>query len=515
MNDFSSAKGIVYLVGAGPGDPGLLTVRGRQCLELAHVVVYDNLANPELLNWVPADCERIFAGKMADQHTKSQDEINAILLDRARQGKTVVRLKGGDPFVFGRGGEEARYLAEHGIEWQVVPGITSAIAAPAYAGIPVTHRGLAGDLHIVTGHESDDPDGATVNWPALAQCEGTIVFLMGVKNLEYIVGELMDNGRPPDTPIALVHWGTMPEQETLISTLDRVVDDSRAAHVKPPVVGIVGDVVNLRQHLAWYEQRALAGLRIAVTRPYDENRRLQDRLYADGAHVAVTPTLRVVPLVPDGAGKKLVKLLADGHYDWLVLTSANGVRHLTGYLLATGCDLRALAGCRIAAIGERTALALRDVGLAPDLVAGNATQEGIAAELTARHPKRVLIARATLARPVLENLLHQGGINSDILPLYETVPNVTGIAHLKDLLQQKKIDVITFTSARTFNSLAAACPGEELAHLLASVAVAVIGPVTRAAVEAAGVTVTMEAESADMDSLATSIAQWRRAPVSG
>ncbi len=502
-------NGIVYLVGAGPGDPGLITVRGVDCLRRADVVVYDNLANPDLLRYAPHDAEVIYAGKMADQHTKTQDEINEILVEKARQGLTVVRLKGGDPFLFGRGGEEAGQLKENGIRWEVVPGVTSAIAVPAYAGIPVTHRSVNGSLHIVTGHENRDGLGADIDWSVLAKSQGTLVFLMGVKNLPMISEELMKHGMPGDMPVAMVQWGTLAEQKTVVSTLEHMVADVSAAGIKPPAVGIVGNVVKLREELAWFEKRPLFGTRVAVTRPAEENDTLAAHLQALGADVVRTPTLQVVPLELSSEGRDQLQAMGRGAFDWIVITSGNGARLFCDLLLKFGKDARWLAGCKVAAIGERTADALRDRGLIADLVATDARQEGLLKELLAVDPRRVLIARALQARPVLEESLSAAGVEVQILPLYQTIPDTVGIGRLKNWLKRGKLHVVTFTSARTFEAFAEALD-EPPRDALSGVAAAVIGPITKAAVEGAGVPVAVVSPIATMEALAESILAQRQ-----
>lgn len=508
MTTSSEKQGIVYLVGAGPGDPGLITVRGAECLRRADVVVYDNLASPLLLDLAPVAAERIYAGKKAEHHYKTQDEINALLVDRARAGHTVVRLKGGDPFVFGRGGEEAEFLEDYSIPWEVVPGITSAIAAAAYAGIPVTHRHINGSVHIVTGHESDSDSGAQIDWAQLAAAGGTIVVLMGVKNLPRISAELTTHGLAPDTPVALVRWGTTPRQQTLITTLANAATDATAAGIKPPAVCIIGEVVRLREKIAWVERRPLFGLRIAVTRPQDENARLSTLLRDAGAEVVQTPTLEKIPSTDLLLAKEMTTRLDTGEFDWIAITSGHGAREFAARLQEAGRDMRALARSRVAAIGQRTAQALRSLGIAPDLLVEDSTQEGLAAALIAQGASNVLVPRATQARDELESRLTSAGIPITVWPVYSMIPHAAGIAALLQHLDQGSIDLVTFTSARTFEALAEAA-GETLQSRLRTVKIAVIGPITRAAIQGAGFDVAMESTRPDMESLAASILQWR------
>jgi len=502
------STGKVYLVGAGPGDAGLITVRGMQCLQRADVVVYDNLANPELLRHAPATAERVYAGKKANQHHKTQDEIHEILLERAQSGKFVVRLKGGDPFLFGRGGEEAEWLTQHGIAWEVVPGVTSAIAVPAYAGIPVTHRSVNGSLHVVTGHENQEGLGADIDWQVFAKSRGTIVLLMGVKNLGRISEELQSHGMSAQTPVAIVEWGTRARQRTVVSTLEHIAADAAAAAIKPPATTVIGEVVRLRESLAWVEKRPLFGWRVAVTRPVDQNASLATALEELGAEAIITPTLKLVELEGDPETAAEMGKLAAGEYDWLVFTSANGVRAFARLWMEAGHDVRTLAGCKVAVIGTRTGDAARRWGLKPDITATDSTQEGIAEMLMAEHARRVLIARAREARPVLRELLLQSGAEVSVLPVYETVPDEEGIARLQELLEAGRVDAVTFTSAKTFQVLAEA-GGQAMIDLLNRCTVGVIGPVTREEVENAGVKVATMALDADVVALARALAEHR------
>lgn len=504
----SDEKGKVYLVGAGPGDVGLLTLRGAECLRRADVVIYDNLANPALLRFAPAGAELIYAGKKADQHTKSQDEINALLVERARAGLTVVRLKGGDPFLFGRGGEEAAYLIDNAIPWEVVPGVSSAIAVPAYAGIPVTHRSVNGSLQVVTGHENVEGLGADLDWSVLAQSRGTIVMLMGVKNLGFISRQLVEHGMSPATPVALVQWGTRAQQKTLVSNLDKVVDDVAAHGIRPPAITIIGEVVSLRQTLAWVEQRPLFGVRVAVTRPLGENDELTRRLEELGAEVLHTPTLELVPLEPTGSEQQSLAELSRGGFDWLIFTSGNGVRHFMRVWKQGGYDVRQLGGTRIAVVGDRTAGALEPMGIRPDVIARDSSQEGLAAELAARDCRRVLIARAQEARPVLEDELAKAGKDVGILPVYRMDACASGIAYLEELLESKALEVVTFTSARTFTAWAEAGQSDTRA-LMDGVAAAAIGPVTAGALKDAGIHPAIVSDRADMGTLADAICRWK------
>jgi uroporphyrinogen III methyltransferase / synthase len=503
----ASTSGTVYLVGAGPGDAGLLTIRGAECLASAGAVVYDFLANEALLAYAPADAERVYVGKQAGQHAKSQSEINDLLVQHARAGRTVVRLKGGDPFLFGRGGEEAIHLREHGIAFEVVPGVSSAIAVPAYAGIPVTHRRINVSLHIVTGHEDDEKDEAGIEWDVLARTEGTLVFMMGVGNLGRIVHELTSRGKPADTPIAVIRWGTMPEQETLVSTLARVTGEVRKRNFHPPAVIVIGPVVELRELINWAESKPLFGMRIALTRPREQSARLAATLRQAGADVVITPSICIVPRELSPAIHRELEMLSG--YDWVVFTSANGVGTFMQLLFEMKLDARALANCRIAAIGTRTADALLAAGLRADTVPGEFTQESLSHALRVTRGDRVLIPRASVARDVLEKSLEERGAKVHSIPMYDTIADRTGIADLRHALTRGRIHLATFTSASTIQKFAEAVKEEDIPRLFADVTIASIGPVTSDALRAHRLQVHVEAKTATAEGLAEAILEHR------
>jgi uroporphyrinogen III methyltransferase / synthase len=442
----TSAKGKVYLVGAGPGDPELLTLKGLRALKEADVVVYDRLANPRLLENAPAEAELVYVGKEAQRHASPQEDINALLVERALAGKTVCRLKGGDPFVFGRGGEEAETLAAAGVEWEYVPGISSAIAAPGYAGIPVTHRGLCSTFTVVTAHEDPSKGGSTLNWAALAALD-TVVFLMGVERLDHLTVRLMEHGRAPETPVAVVSWGTYPRQATVEGTLATITDLARAASLSPPAVTIVGQVAAKREVLRWFDNRPLFGKRIVVTRPREQAEALGRLIEAAGAEAIYGPAIRIRRLPhPDlmGLGEP---------YDWVVFTSANGVNSLRSSLKEADLDIRALGRARIAAIGPETARSAECAGLRVDFVPSRYVAEQVAAEFP--EPlggKRVLIPRAKEAREVLPELWRERGATVDVLPVYESVPDVEGAARLRERLAAGEVDAVTFTASSTVRS---------------------------------------------------------------
>ncbi len=473
----------VFLVGAGPGDPGLLTRRGAEVLALADVVVYDRLAAPALLDLAPPGAERISVGKAPGRAEAGQDEINALLVAHARDGKRVVRLKGGDPFVFGRGGEEAEALQSAGVAFEVVPGVTSALAAPAYAGIPVTHRGLARSVTIVTGHEDPTQDAAGVDWASLARAGGTLVILMGASRIDAIAGALRDAGLPADTPVAAVQRGTRPDQATLRATLATIGDAAPAA----PAAIVVGPVAAL--DLAWFEQRPLFGRTVVVTRAREQASGLRAALEQLGAAVAELPAIVVEPLP--------VTLPDLERFTWLVLTSANGVEALFAALHAAGRDARALAGLRVAVIGPGTAAALEAHGVRADLLPDRFVAEALLDGFPApgRTGEAVLVARAEHARDVLPDGLAARGYAVEVLPLYVTRPAPPD-ADVVAALRAGRVDAVTFTSSSTVTNFCDAVGPLEHPPLVVS-----IGPVTSATARERGLRVDAEASVHTIDGL--------------
>ena len=497
--------GTVYLVGAGPGDPGLITVRGRQCLEAADVIVYDRLVDPRLLSLAKAGARLVYVGKAADRHTLSQAEINSLLVAEARAGHAVVRLKGGDPFVFGRGGEEAEALVAAGLPFVVVPGVTSAVAAPAYAGIPVTHRDCASALAIVTGHEDPNKDESRIAWDKLAGSAGTIVFLMGMENLPGIVRQLRRHGRPADTPVALVRWGTRPNQETLVGTLGDIVQKVADAGFAAPAVAVVGDVVRLRDKLRWFDRRPLFGRRILVTRAREQASALSALLEEQGAQVWELPTIKIVPPADFGPAERALDAL--DAFDWLVFTSANGVERTLQYLMMRGKDARVFGRTLLAAIGPATAAALAAYGLRADYVPTEYVAEAVAAGLLARgvDGKRVLLARAGGARDVLAQELRRGGAQVTDVAVYDVaVPEAPDEAAAQ-LLREGRLDVVTFTSSSTVRHFAAMFRGLDLEAALARTIVACIGPITARTARELGLRVDVQAREYTIPGLVRSI----------
>lgn len=469
-------EGKVSLVGAGPGDPGLITVRGLERLRQADVVVYDRLVSPELLRHVRPDAEVVYVGKQGGAHTMRQEEINRLLVDRGRSGKRVVRLKGGDPFVFGRGGEEALAVAEAGLPFEVVPGVTSAVAAPAYAGIPVTHRGVASSFAVVTGHEDPSKDQTGHRWEHLATGPDTLVFLMGVENLEPISQALLAHGRPPDTPAALVRWGTTPEQQVLSGSLGDILQKARESDFRPPAVLVVGEVVGLRDRLRWYDSWPLLGRRILVTRSREQASQLSEAILALGGRPIEFPTIRVVPLDDSTLLDAALERLAS--YDWVVLTSVNGVESVFARLRMLGKDARAFGRAKVCAIGPATADALSRHGICPDWVPTQFTSEAIArgfADLGIAG-RAVLLLRADIAPPTLSRALVVLGARVDEVAAYRTVHDQGDLEAVLANLAEGRVHAVTFTSSSTVQNMVKALAGK--VHLLRSTLVACIGPTT-------------------------------------
>ncbi|HYL80869.1 MAG TPA: uroporphyrinogen-III C-methyltransferase, partial [Candidatus Acidoferrum sp.] len=468
-------SGKVFLIGAGPGDPGLFTLKGKRCLEEADVVVYDALANPRLLQLAKPEAELIYVGKRASQHTLPQEEIGRLLVERAKAGKVVARLKGGDPFIFGRGGEEAEELAAAQVPFEVVPGITAAVAAPAYAGIPLTHRDFTSTVAFVTGHEDPTKDASSIAWDKIATGIGTLVFFMGIGQLPEIVGQLLRNGRSPATPAAVVRWGTRADQEVVAGTLADLPAKCRG--MKPPALIVVGEVVALRDKLRWFEIKPLFGKRILVTRAREQASSFAQILEAAGAEVVEFPTIRIVP--PESWAPLDTAIGKLREYQWVIFTSANGVRFFWERLQHAGRDLRDLFGITVCAIGPATAEALLRLGVRADIVPAEFKAEALVEAIGSERVRgsRVLLARAAEAREVIPEELARRGAQVDVVPAYRTLRNTSDSAELRSMLQEGKIHAVTFTSSSTVKHFLDLV-GEDAAILLNGVIVASIGPIT-------------------------------------
>lgn len=479
----------VALVGAGPGDPGLLTLRGKELLGLADVVVYDALANPAFLEGTRPEAELIYVGKIADRHALPQGEINSLLAAKAREGKLVVRLKGGDPYIFGRGGEEGEYLAQRNIPFEVVPGISSAIAGPAYAGISLTHRGYVSSLCILTGHENPEKGDSSHNWPALAQSGSTLVFVMGMKNLAQISSKLITGGLPPDTPAALIYRATTPAQRSLFSTLGEIPAQARAQGFTNPSVLVVGRVVELHETLDWFGHKPLLGKKIIVTRARAQASELAASLASLGAEVLQCPTIEITPLADANAALEAMGKLPS--YDWVVFTSANGVDKFMDLLWRSEQDSRAFGHAKIAVIGPATENALRKYGLRADLVPPGFVAESLGEALrqNSLQGKRILIARARQARDTLPELLREAGALTEVVPVYETVMSQASEEARRQLLGGE-IDCVTFTSSSTVRNFFQQFPDLAQLPILAS-----IGPVTSGTLADLGYSADLQADT--------------------
>ena len=498
-----SKSGICYLVGAGPGDPGLLTLRGAECLRRAEVVIYDYLSNPELLNFAPEGAEKIYAGKISGQHAIHQEETNALLVKFTRAGKCVVRLKGGDPFLFGRGGEEAAALAAAGLHFEIIPGVTSAIGGLAYAGIPVTHRTSNSMLTIFTGHEGPGKEASSIDYKAIASAPGTKVMLMGLKNLGNVTRELIAAGMAAATPAALVHAASMGAQQTLVGTLGTIAALAEEHDFQAPAMAVFGDVVNLRESLNWFETRPLFGRRIAVTRAQASAGGLVEALRELGADAYALPTIRIEPpkdKIP------FVEALADVcSYDWIVFTSPNGVEAFFNAFFAAHEDARDLGGARIAVIGNGTAKKVREYRYAIDLIPKEFVAESLLKEfkkIDVEH-LRILLPRAAGARELLAVELENLGAIVDDVPVYETAPETEDVAGGIKRFLAEGADMISFTSASTathFMNLALPLPE--------GLITASIGPVTSEEMRKLGLPVTLESPHHDIPGLVKAILEY-------
>jgi uroporphyrinogen III methyltransferase/synthase len=515
----SDSRGIVYLVGAGPGDPGLITVRGRELLESADVVVYDALANPRLLSHCRKDAEIIYAGKQAAAHSMTQEAINALLVGKGSAGKRVVRLKGGDPFVFGRGGEECEALAAAGVRFEVVPGITAAIAAPAYAGIPVTHRDFNSSFTLLTGHERDenyqDPQaaargggtGSNLDFSALAKLP-CLALYMGVKSLPRICDNLIAHGMDPLTPAATISHGTSHRQKTVVATLADLPEKVAEAKLTPPALTIIGKVVTLRDRLAWFERRPLFGQTIAVTRTRQQASELTAALSDLGADVIEAPTIELRK--PADMSAIDTALGQAAHFDWIIFTSQNGVSAVKERLLTTGRDVRIFGSARVAAIGQATADAVRQglclrVDLCPEQFVAEALADAFA-ERGEIAGKRFLLLRADIARPLLRDRLIAGGA-ADVqdISIYETHATDSLAPELLTALEQRRLKWITFTSSSTAKNFATLL-GLDYLEKLGGIRIASIGPITSQTLRDLGLTPTIEATEFSIPGLVSAIA---------
>lgn len=472
-------NGKVYLIGAGPGDYQLLSLKAQRCLMTADVIVYDRLADHRILANASKNAELIYVGKASSNHIMRQEDISQLLVDLAKQGKTVARLKGGDPFVFGRGGEEALLLKENNLPFEIVPGITSAISVPAYAGIPVTHRGIAASFSVITGHEDPTKENSDIHWESLATATDTLVFLMGVANIPKITENLMANGRSGDTPVAIIRWGTKPQQQVWTTTLADAPDMAKREGIKPPSIFLVGEVVKLREQLSWFDNvdtKPMFGTKVLVTRSRAQASRLSMSLEELGADVWEVPAIEIQDPA-DGFAEVDKAIENISEYKWIIFTSVNGVDNFFERLSEARLDGRALANAKVCAIGSATADELEAWGIIADLVPEKFVAESVIEVMTGKVQSgdKILIPRAKEAREVLPEKLREMGAIVDVITAYETVKAKVDPEPLKQALSAGDIDIVTFTSSSTVKNLLEII-GD--AKLLKKVKLAAIGPVT-------------------------------------
>jgi len=497
-------QGYVFLIGAGPGDPGLITVKGLECIKKAEVIIYDRLAGSRLLGYADSRAKLIYAGKSPEGHTLKQEEINRLLVEKAAEGKVVARLKGGDPFVFGRGGEEAQALKKAGIPFEIVPGVTSAIAVPAYAGIPVTHRGLNSTLGIITGNEDPTKEQSNIDWASIKGF-GTLVFLMGVANLPGIVAKLKEHGRDPLTPAAVIQMGTRPEQKVVTGTLSNLEDLAR--EIKNPAVIVVGEVVSLREELNWFEKLPLFGRRILVTRTRKQAGKLSRMIEERGGEAYEFPTIEIAAPLDQKPLDDALKSLASYHY--LFFTSTNGVEFFFRRLADLRLDVRQLKDVKIGAIGSQTAAALAARGVIADFVPEEYRAEGFAQTLAEEDltGRRVLLPRADRAREYLAEYLAGKGALIDEVVCYRTVQGPGRKAELRQLLKEGRLSAVTFTSSSTVTNFTTYLEEGDL-DFLREVIIACIGPVTAETARQAGLKVDVVAAEYTIEGLVKALGQF-------
>jgi uroporphyrinogen III methyltransferase/synthase len=497
--------GKIFLIGAGPGDPGLITLKAVECIKIADVVVYDYLASPALLEYAKKDSEVIYVGKKGGDHTLSQDGINDLLIGKAKQGLIVARLKGGDPFIFGRGGEEAELISDNNIDFEIIPGVTSAISAPAYAGIPLTHREHSSSVSIITGHEDPTKKDSSIEWESFATSNSTLVFLMGVKNLPGIVENLINHGKDPKTPVALVRWGTTPKQQSVTGILENIVDRVKQAGLKSPAIIVIGSVVQLREKLNWFEKRPLLGKKIVVTRARAQASNFIALLRKYGAECIEIPTIKINPpkdILP------LIKSINNiDYFDWVIFTSVNGVKFFFDTLYSQGRDVRVLGHLKFACIGPVTKATLKEFGIIADVLPETYKAESVVDAFSDKNikGKKVLIPRAKEARPVIPEELRKMGAVVEEVTAYETTLVDDNKDTLIQLLEENDIDIVTFTSSSTANNFAEMIPLEKFEKLVKNITTACIGPITEKTAESLGFSTDIVASVYTIDGLVEAI----------
>ena len=488
-------KGKVYLVGAGPGDYKLITLKGREAIEAADVIVYDRLASPNLLKFKKKDCELIYVGKKSSDHTKTQDEINDIICQEALEGKIVTRLKGGDPYVFGRGGEEGQYLIDRGVDVEIIPGITSAIGGLAYAGIPITHRDYASSFHVITGHLKDESN--ELDWDVLAKLKGTLVFLMGMSELQKITANLIENGMKSTTPVAVINWATTDKQKVAVGNLEDIYEVTQRKGLTSPSIIVVGDVVKLREDLNLFETKPLFGKKVIVTRARSQSSKMTEKIYQLGGSPIELPVIKIKDLSDDLTIIEEIKKV--GEYNYLIFTSQNGVKLFFERFFSLGLDVRALSGVKIVAIGKATAKELEGFYLHADIVPDKYIAEGIYDELKdiLKPEDKILLPRAKETRDFLVEELSKLAEVKEI-KIYETIlgEGTKKVEEVKSLLEKKEINYITFTSSSTVKNLVKILGNTDL---LKDQKLISIGPITSNTVKEFGLDVYGEAEKYDID----------------
>jgi uroporphyrinogen III methyltransferase/synthase len=503
-------KPTVYLVGAGPGDNKLITMKGYELIKKADCIIYDHLVDPGLLKYRKDDCVLIYAGKRSGAHTLTQDNINRLLVRQAKAHRTVVRLKGGDPFVFGRAAEEAYYLKRKKIDFEIVPGVTSAIAVPAYGGIPLTERARTSTVGFITGHEDPTKKSSGIDWRALVKSLGTMVFLMGVENLDSITKTLIACGKPKETPVALIRWGTTAKQKTVTGSLRNIAELSRKNNITPPAIIVVGETVRLRKYLNWFEKKPLFGKKVIVTRTRSQASLLSERLAALGSEVIEIPTIEIVS---EKADKQLETAFSHGPYDWVFFTSYNGVDEFAAFLERAKKDSRIFGKAKVCAIGPETAKGLRALGVRPDYIPPQFIAESIIRHF--RHLRRkgvasprALILRAKKARDVLPEGLKRSGFMVKIIDLYDTIIPKGSKERLGQVLGGK-VDIVTFTSSSTVENFINLL-GNDYRSKLSGVRFASIGPITSRALRKFGLKASMEAKVYTVEGLIDAMVKGRR-----
>ena len=505
----AETRGKVFLIGAGPGHPKLITLRAIECIRDADVIVYDYLANQKFLQYAREGCETIYAGKSGVHHTLHQGDINQVLVEKARQGKKVARLKGGDPLIYGRGGEEAEDLVDAGIDFEIVPGVPAATAAAAYAGIPLTHRNFSSTVAFVTGHEGAGKTGPAVDWEKLSTGVGTLAIYMGVGNLRANAETLMAHGRPAETPVALIRWGTTPEQEVLTGTLADIYEKATAAQFKAPAVMLVGESIRLREKLKWAEKLPLFGLRIALTRERENAGLFSKQLERLGAVIYYLPAIRIVP--PETFEMLDEAIARIDTFDWLIFTSANAVRGFLDRMVVGGRDVRDLKGVRICTVGTSTARSLRTRGIRADLIPHQFTGEGVVKAMKGEmklEGKRILLPRAETAREIIPESLKKEGAHVTVATVYRNIPPDIAEEALQEILVNRKADLVVFTSPSNVKNFVHAAGDKGFGDALHRIKAACIGPVTANAARAAGLDVVIEPEESTLESVSNAILQY-------